>query len=680
MLSKSKRRSLVIMLFASYLAVLVLAPKNSSAQQQANGIAQKVRDIFSQRCFQCHGQDGKAAKNIFVLDRDRLLATQIIIPKDTNSPLLKAIENGAMPLGSEELSAPEKAAIRTWILQGAVGWDEVNATGQVRQFIDETSLTNDIRDDLTKSSPRSRPFLRYFSLAHLYNAGSSDAELSVYSVGLAKLINSLSWQREITLPLPINATQTLYRIDLRDYQWSIEQWQKVLTLYPYRLISTVQAEQIKLLSGESLPYIRADWFVAKAATPPLYHEILNLPLTLKALEQRLGIETARHLVEEKNVLLAGVRTSGVSQNNRVLERHTSPFGAYWRSYDFKSNLGNQNIFADPLSLNAAGGEIIFNLPNGLQAYFLTDGVGRRIETAPVDIVADRNQPDNPIVRNGRSCMSCHFAGIKTFQDDVRPMLFKTTAVRFNYQRALALYVPQNELNQAFALDEDRFRQAEKLITKQPTNNANTEAVNALARRFEAELSIAQAAAEVGLRPANFQVQLQTNRRLTTLGLGQLLAVNGGVKRDIWEQHFSDVVRELGLGLTAENVSQIRWNRANSSPTFLTENDPKELLSAARTAFIRSDTIHLPATIMSNTLQNQAGFQKLAINTTVNSQTADIIIIIDHVFLTFDYTYQVQHRQTSKILCSGNVTAFDGNLAAPKIAALLTEKIQDARGN
>ena len=78
------------------------------------------------------------------------------------------------------------------------------------------------------------------------------------------------------------------------------------------------------------------------------------------LERRLGVDTARQLTEEKHVIRAGVRSSGVSQNNRAMERHASPFGAYWRSYDFRSNLGDQNIFANPLRLNAAGGEIIFN--------------------------------------------------------------------------------------------------------------------------------------------------------------------------------------------------------------------------------------------------------------------------------------------------------------------------------
>jgi hypothetical protein len=37
-------------------------------------------------------------------------------------------------------------------------------------------------------------------------------------------------------------------------------------------------------------------------------------------------------------------------------------------------------------------------------------------------VSDRNQPDDPLIRNGRSCIACHFAGTKSFRDDVRPAI------------------------------------------------------------------------------------------------------------------------------------------------------------------------------------------------------------------------------------------------------------------
>lgn len=197
-----------------------------------------------------------------------------------------------------------------------------------------------------------------------------------HTVALAKLINSLSWHPEITKPAPVDTYETLFRIDLRDYNWTVVIWDRLLAVYPYGLRAR-GVEVVAFFSDVELPYIRADWFVANASMPPLYHELLGLPEIPRQLEKTLSVDTFRNLREEKNVALGGVRNSGVSKNNRVLERHVSPYGAYWKSYDFKSNLGNQNIFKDTLALDPAGGEIMFNLPNELQAYLLVNALGRR---------------------------------------------------------------------------------------------------------------------------------------------------------------------------------------------------------------------------------------------------------------------------------------------------------------
>src|SRR5262249_25659213 len=256
-----------------------------------------------------------------------------------------------------------------------------------------------------------------------------------------KLVNSLSWHREITPLVPIDPARTVFRIDLRDYNWTAATWNLLLAVYPYG-IRTADSRVIDQLSGSPLPYLRADWFVANASIPPLYQDILGLPKTVRELEQMIGIEAAQDLAEEKNVARAGLRSSGVSQNNRVLERHVSPHGAYWKSFDFRSNLDDQNIFKDPLRLNPAGGEIIFNLPNGLHAYLLITSFGQRIDEAPIAIVSNRNNPDDPVIRNGRSCMSCHYTGIQSFKDEVRPVVRSLAFASFDQQKVLAIYPSQ----------------------------------------------------------------------------------------------------------------------------------------------------------------------------------------------------------------------------------------------
>src|SRR5437867_2655170 len=51
--------------------------------------------------------------------------------------------------------------------------------------------------DLQKIDEDDRRFYRYFSLSALYNRGSSEIEIRKFRIGLAKLLNSLSWEKRI---------------------------------------------------------------------------------------------------------------------------------------------------------------------------------------------------------------------------------------------------------------------------------------------------------------------------------------------------------------------------------------------------------------------------------------------------------------------------------------------------
>ena len=101
----------------------------------------------------------------------------------------------------------------------------------------------------------------------------------------------------------------------------------------------------------------------------------------------------------------------------------------------------QNIFTHPLSFTHDGGEIIFNLPNGLQAYLLVDAGGNRLNEAPISIVRNPAASD-PTVRNGLSCIGCHTEGMKVFEDEVRGVVEQNPNPPFNKDRALRLYTDQ----------------------------------------------------------------------------------------------------------------------------------------------------------------------------------------------------------------------------------------------
>ncbi|MFT5430674.1 MAG: hypothetical protein ACI9OJ_001350 [Myxococcota bacterium] len=530
-----------------------------SAERDGAKLAIEVRNLFADKCYHCHG-DGEAESDVYILDHARLLRDGTVKPSDLESPLNEQVQDGSMPQ-DDELDGSQKKLVADWISVGAPAWPEKEIT---RDFLTEAELVSAVEGDLRARGERDRQYTRYFSIAHLYNAGASDEQLESMRTGLSKLVNSLSWQRVIKPPIPIGAERVLLRVDLRDYDWVDDSWTTVLARYPYAVLFT-DASAVKALSGAPVPWVRADWFVAAASVPPLYHEMLGLPLNVSQLEERLGVDVARNLKEEHRVLRAGVRKSGVSRHNRVVERHESNYGAYWKSYDFSSSAGEQDIFRDPIDFKAAGGEMVFNLPNGLQAYLITDERGRRIDVAPVEIVSNRTNPSSPQVINGRPCMSCHFKGIKDFTDDVRPVLLETTgSATYDRDKALALYPAADRMARHVSEDIKRFRDAVEKTGGHLGGSHKTEPITLLSRQFTADLSAAHAAAEMGLPLKEFRQRIRAAS--DNAGFPQLLVEPGGVKRDQWEQGYKHAAKVLASAHMVSMPSLPETERPARSPS------------------------------------------------------------------------------------------------------------------
>ena len=362
-------------------------------------LAQQAYAIFERNCLNCHGEHGAFTEEI-IIEHTALIETGAVVPgKPIESELYKRLFEKdpakRMPLGQPQLSAAAILTIGNWIQAGAPDWDiqhDVN-------FITPHAMLTAIEKHLSTLDTFNRPFARYFTMTHLYNAGERPEMLRAYRIALSKLVNSLSWGYEVINPKPIDAHATIFYIDLRDYEWDIrgDAWRQIESVYPYAIEYDAEKQSASLAKLTKLrqemdcevPFIQVDWFLATASLPPLYHEILDLPEIDLQLEQQLGINVARNLNSAPGVRVwrAGFNDSGVSNHNRVVERHKSQHGAYWKSYDFAGSAGVQNIFTHPLSFQADGGEIVFNLPNGLQAYYILNASGQRIAVAPTDIVS-----------------------------------------------------------------------------------------------------------------------------------------------------------------------------------------------------------------------------------------------------------------------------------------------------
>ena len=535
----------------SIITCLLLLALSQQAVYAQQPLAQQAFAVFEQHCLDCHGEFGSYSDVLTIKHKD-LIEDHSVIPGQPDASelylrLLGDTDNGSqMPLGQEPLDSEVVATIRRWIEAGAPDWEAIPKPE--RRFITTEVMLQTIHTHVKSLTAFDRSFARYFTLTHLYNAGASDDNLRAYRNALSKLVNSLSWGSEVIKPTPIDREQTIFYIDLRHYEWDIksDKWYKIEQAYPYGV--QLKSSTYTTLCQETdceLPFVRADWFIATASLPPLYHEILGLPETDKELETQLEVNVAENLKNAPGVRVwrAGFNESGVSVNNRIVERHKSRYGAYWKSYDFAGNVGTQNIFTHPLDFTHDGGEIIFNLPNGLQAYYLSTATGERLDEAPINIVSNAGARD-PVVRNGLSCMGCHTEGMKAFKDQVRPVIEQSRNPSYDKAQALRLYAEKSEMDSLVREDIARYRQA---IEAAAGVFGGSKPIQQLVKQFDGPLDAAHAAAEVGLETNDFLENIRENGALQNAGLLVLGVENGTVKRDAWESQFGTVISTLNLG-------------------------------------------------------------------------------------------------------------------------------------
>jgi hypothetical protein len=615
----------VLRTFLGFMTVLFAV--SSSQGGPINNTATAAKLILQKNCAGCHANGKSQGGFGSVLDQNALVKQGLVVPKDPAGSLLyQKVATGKMPKNKPPLEPAELAIIRKWIEEGAEDWNTIPVT-QSRTFISTDEMlaliANDI-DRLEQENPRSLPFTRYLTLTHLHNSGSTEQELQRSRWAVNRLINSLSWGAEIVNPKPIDPARTILRIDLRDYRWSSATWERILQVNPYGVVYKEGKDRnIYSRNKTGMPHIRGDWFVAKASIPPLYHDILDLPNTSAKLEKQLRIDTTVNLAADQ-VVRAGFNKSGIAVNNRILERHSSDLtgGTYWRSYDFaelrasQNNSGTgafrsfpeRNIFSRPLGpaqampevrspFQHAAGEIIWSLPNGLHAYMIVNKDGNRIDSAPIEIVSDPYRQDHVVI-NGLSCMGCHSRGLIDKVDQVRSTVLQNRNVysEEEVEHVLALYPEASRFATLLGQDRERFSKA-VAKTGGPVEDSNP--VVEVSLRFDADLDLQTAAAEIGLTSEQFTASLDRSPPELARELGPLRIPTGTIKRSVFIGLFGDVISGFELGQVTTSQTSLRQITSSLVPSFV----PNEILTKSKPDAKRSAS---DQPIQTSSQQNRGG--------------------------------------------------------------------------
>lgn len=524
-------------------------------------VAKAAFDVLQRNCARCH-QNGqlisreRPAKNfgdILKLNEIAANPNYILPGNPLNSKIYKQIADKEMPYdvnyeGETKYGTVNEAdlkALQDWIT--ALG-TKTAATCESHKFIEPEDMVSYMVTDLDKQLKQRQATTRYLTLTHLANICTDPDAMKVYRQGAIKFLNSLGRSSDVVKLEAIDPEGTILRFNLTDLGWNTTDWDNVIAVYPYNVQPDSEFSRTLATGTKTpMPYVRADWFTFTASQPPLYDDLLKLGATFQDLARDQGIDLAgdiANFVAQR----AAFQKSGVSQNNRLIERHPSRSGYFWTSYDFSGNRDHQSLFDFPLGPSAEGfhhdgGETIFSLPNGFQAYYLAKATGEKLDKGPVQIVRDPARKDFSVT-NGISCMGCHDQGMRKAKDEIRDLVLTGRAFPKDIRDAVdGLYPPREKMDGLIADDTQRFAEALKRAGLDPVLKLNgVEMINALAKRYEDDLDLTLAASELGINVSDFkQDSGDVDQKFRPL-IRRL--AQGSIPRDQWEKQFIDLAPEI----------------------------------------------------------------------------------------------------------------------------------------
>jgi len=536
----------------------------------------EVKEILQTNCGGCHIGIGAQGDFGYLLDIDQLITSKKVVPGvKEDSQLYNRMIGGTMPPAYiRVVQSPTYGQIDTvgrWIDE--LQLPDPDGICAAPEFMDVDQQLAAMQRDVASLDPVTEaPFTRYLTVNYSSNAGECGRALQRQRFALFKGINSVSINPRVTQPVAIDKDETIYRIDIRDYNWDRDidleddgivdfanGWDAIVANPDTAAFAIEyqgdQADDLKADTQTAVPFLPVNVFIQATEFGALYYTLIGGKANLFTFEREvLKIDTVAEIADD-NLMRAGFENSGVSKQERVLNRFESGVAGglnYWISFDFDGGLGNgdvggvtngfelnvanESIFDNPLAFAFAGGEAIFSLPNGLQGYYVAKADGGRLDTAPIGVVIDPAQ-NNGLVTNGASCHSCHNAGMITFTDTVRQYVEENKRDFDNdtYESVMAQYVDATTFQKAMDADSAVHVNA---LERAGVPKKTPDAVSRVYLDFQlGNVTLANAAGELGV-PAD---ELLDNLDLLDPSLSPLGVEGGHVDRNAMEGAFLESV-------------------------------------------------------------------------------------------------------------------------------------------
>jgi cytochrome c5 len=550
------------------------APYNPDEDPFTTEKGKQVRAILETNCGNCHSNGANFGGMNYILDMKQLVQVGKIIPGDSAaSQIFVRMQQRSMPPAfiKDQRPTPGQVDIVGQFIDELPVPEALKCTPL--PFVSSDEQIAAMAQDVAGLREEDKPFTRYMTITYASNAGQCGLNLQRQRYALFKAINSVSTETKVVKPTAIDENELIFRIDIRDYNWDRDidleddgvvdfndGWDAILDKAgPYAIeFAGDRADDLKADTQTAVPFLPVNAFIQFTETDDLYYTLIGAKANLFDFEKQvLGVDTAKEIADE-NLMRAGFSNSGVSKQERVLNRFDSilgPNSAYWISFDFDGgngnalgandfNRANESIYSDPLGFQFAGGEAIFNLPNGMQAYYVANNVGKRLGEAPVGVVIDPSQ-NNGVVVNGASCHTCHNAGMITFTDTVKPYVMQNALEYDNetFDAVMDIYPDPKDFQAQ--MDADSLLHVSS-VAKAGIPIGTPDGVSRVFLDFQlGNLNLAAAAGELNVTAE----QLKKELNLLDPRLGSLGQKDGYVNRAVFTDSYTDAVCVL------QNVSE-----------------------------------------------------------------------------------------------------------------------------
>ncbi len=485
-----------------------------------------MENVLLSNCGGCHGSQltpltARSGMN-YIDDMLKLAEKQKLIPLDSeSSPIIRRMRDGSMPPpleGGVRVREADIELVANYINNPAF-WPSAPQVVCENPAVGFDDIYEAVAVDLRGEEDRDKPFLRYVSLQNRVTAGiCTNTALDLERQALTKMLNMLSINANVAVPIPVNAVQTLYRIDLRDYDWNraidvegqpfTDVWEAIVDANTYAVPFVGEdADDARADALTDVPVMFLDSMLDVAMIGNLYYAIIDVDVTQTMdsfIIDKLGIDVVANL-EDEDLIRAGTTLSRVSRQDRLIEGHRIDIrpGVFYQSFDF-ANVQNESIFQDPFGFNEGGREAIFTLPNGLLAYMIADDAGNLVEDS--DILFDASQGNYRAVTSV-SCSACHVTGLIPVADQVRDVVLDNARVfiedgtlnRDQLEQLEAVYLPPAAFERRLADDTTAFYDAALKRANLPIRGV--EPVSNLFLRFDRDMKLKDAAGDLGVSAA-----------------------------------------------------------------------------------------------------------------------------------------------------------------------------------